>query len=42
MFYISYSQVEYDIVSSKKIEILFEDSNYEKNCRTHLKTDYKK
>ena len=41
IFYISYSQVEYDIVSSRTIEISFEDSDHEKNWRKYLKIDYK-
>ena len=37
MFYISYSQVEYDTISAKMFEILFEGSNRERNCRKHKK-----
>ena len=33
MFYISYTQVEYDVISAKYLEILFEDSDQETNCR---------
>ena len=37
MFCISYSKLEYDIVSSDNFEILFVDSNDEINCRKHQK-----
>ena len=35
MFYISYTQVEYDIISAKTFEILFEDSDHETTCRKY-------
>ena len=41
IFYISYSQVEYNIISARHFEILFEYSNRKTNYRKHLKS-YKK
>ena len=38
IFYILYSQVEYDIISAKHFEILFEDSDHKTNCRKYWKT----
>ena len=37
IFHISYTQVQYDMVSANNFEILFEESNYEMNCRKHFK-----
>ena len=35
MFFVSYSQNEYDIVPEDQIEILFKDCDYENNCRKY-------
>ena len=35
MFFVSYSQNEYDIVLEDQIEILFKDCDHENNCRKH-------
>ena len=37
IFHISYTQVQYDMVSANNFENIFEESNYEINCRKHLK-----
>ena len=37
IFYILYSQVEYDIISAKHFEILFEDSDHKTKCRKYWK-----